>query len=436
VTIVDIQIAIIEFPGTNCERESAEAIRRNGMQSIHFRWNMPTDVLRSCDGYLIAGGFSYEDRSRSGVIAAMDPILDILKQESATGKPILGICNGAQVLVESGLVPGLRNFQLGCALTENERTIEGSSPGSGFYNTWIDLTYTPGPKPLNTAFTLGMDPMTTFRIPAAHAEGRFVIPQSLLNSMDDSGMTVFRYAHNPNGSVSDLAGICNACGNILALMPHPERTPQGDPIFRSMREYILQEKAHGWKRNCTADREIPLDMQDLLSIDSIPAYRVEDPKISRELIIDTIITDNSAVSVEQALRRAGLPVRIHRAIHWEITAQKELPPREYDQVIQKACESGELFNSNKEFIGTIPVAPLSKSYLTRQQDEHDTRGQHALHALSHWFGISAIASIRYGILWTILPETDDPKESSAIIDAVLRTNIIANPYSQKRYLYA
>jgi len=433
---VDIQIAIIEFPGTNCERESAEAIRRNGMQSVHFRWNMPADSLRQYDGYLIAGGFSYEDRSRSGVIAAMDPILEILKQESTTGKPILGICNGAQVLVESGLVPGFHNYQLGCALTENQRTIAGSPAGSGFYNTWIDLTYTPGPKPLATAFTLGMDPSVTVKIPAAHAEGRFVIPQSLLDIMDDRGMTVFRYAQNPNGSVSDLAGICNASGNILALMPHPERTPEGDPIFRSMRNYILHEKALGWKRDCKAVLEIPADIQDLHKEDSIPQYRVKDQKYSRELIIDTIITDNSAVSVEQALRRAGMPVSIRRAIHWEITMEGTLPSQDYDLVIQKACESGELFNSNKEFVSTIPVDPHASTYLVCQRNEHDTRGQHALHALSHWFGIKGISSLHYSILWTILPDTNEIEESSAIIKAVLKTNIIANPYSQKRYLYA
>ena len=90
---MDIRIAIIEFPGTNCERESAQAVRRAGMDAVMFRWNMPVALLEGCDGYVIAGGFSYEDRSRSGILAALDPVLDVLKQESAKGKPVLGICN-------------------------------------------------------------------------------------------------------------------------------------------------------------------------------------------------------------------------------------------------------------------------------------------------------------------------------------------------------
>ena len=108
-----IDIAIIQFPGSNTERETFMACERVGLNPVEFLWNNPIEQLSNFDGYIIVGGFSYEDRSRAGVIASLDPIIKQLKIESKSAKPILGICNGAQILVESGLVPGLNNFKLG-----------------------------------------------------------------------------------------------------------------------------------------------------------------------------------------------------------------------------------------------------------------------------------------------------------------------------------
>jgi len=103
------RVAIIQFPGCNCEAESAAAIRRNGMEAEEFLWNRDPSELADFDGFFIVGGFSYEDRSRAGVLASLDPVLGSVAAQADLGKPVLGICNGAQVLVESGLVPGLRH---------------------------------------------------------------------------------------------------------------------------------------------------------------------------------------------------------------------------------------------------------------------------------------------------------------------------------------
>src|SRR5215208_2855516 len=100
-----MKIAIIQFPGSNCERETILAVKRAGMDPVEFLWNESTDRLAAMDGYIIVGGFSYEDRSRAGIIAALDPVMHELTIQSESGKPILGICNGAQILVETGLVP-------------------------------------------------------------------------------------------------------------------------------------------------------------------------------------------------------------------------------------------------------------------------------------------------------------------------------------------
>ena len=433
---MDIRIAIIEFPGTNCERESAQAVRRAGMDVVMFRWNMPAELLQACDGYIIAGGFSYEDRSRSGIIAALDPVLNILKTEGAKGKPVLGICNGAQILVEAGLVPGFHGYQVGMALAANRRVSNAVVADSGFYNTWVDMVRTASDNPAETAFTKNLASGQSIHLPAAHAEGRFVIPESLLELLHRKGMELFRYTENPNGSTSDLAGVCNTHGNILALMPHPERTTAGDPLFQSMRDYINHHKECGWTLDCRPDLEIPAAVQAQLEPPTIPQYHPSDSSMSKELIIGTIITDNSAVSVEQALKSLGLEVTVQRHLHWELNASEALLPQAFDITLQKAEASGELYNPNKEFVTALSPPANSQTYLIRPLPGEDSSGQHAAHTLGEWFGIDGLASVRSGVLWTLIPVTQDPEEAQQVIKAALATHIIDNPYSQRRFRYA
>jgi phosphoribosylformylglycinamidine synthase len=433
---MDIRIAIIEFPGTNCERESAQAIRRAGMDVVMFRWNMPVDLLQGCDGYVIAGGFSYEDRSRSGILAALDPVLDVLKQESAKGKPVLGICNGAQILVEAGLVPGFHGYQVGMALAANRRVVNNVVVSSGFYNSWVDIERTPSEPLSNNAFIKHLTPGQSIHLPAAHAEGRFVIPESLLDILRLRGMDLFRYTENPNGSTDNLAGVCNTHGNILALMPHPERTTAGDPIFLSMRTYIQQHRQSGWTRGCSPNLEIPSAMQTQLEAKTTPSFHSPSSLLSKELIIGTIITDNSAVSVEQALRRLGLAISVQRHLHWELTAAEGLSPQAFATTVQNAEASGELYNPNKEFVTALSPQANSQTYLIRPLPGEDSHGQHAFYTLSEWFGAEGLANVGSGVLWTFTPATQDPKEAQQVIKAALASNIIDNPYSQRRFRYA
>ena len=135
-------IAIVQFPGSNTERETLIACRRIGLNPVEFLWNEPAEKLSDFDGYVIVGGFAYEDRSRAGVIASLDPIMKQLRTETEAGKPVLGICNGAQILVETGLVPGLPDYRLGIALTDNKRIKGGHVVGVGYYNTWANLQMT------------------------------------------------------------------------------------------------------------------------------------------------------------------------------------------------------------------------------------------------------------------------------------------------------
>ena len=306
-------VAIIQFPGSNTERETFMACHRVGLNPVEFLWNHPVDKLSDFDGYIIVGGFSYEDRSRAGVIAALDPILDQIKIESELGKPVLGICNGAQILVESGLVPGLNKYKIGLALTDNKRIREGQVVGVGYYNTWANLQMTAEPN--SCAFTRHIKKGASFNIPLAHGEGRFVAPELLLEEIIANEQTIFRYCNddgliidefptNPNGSIFNLAAVCNTSGNVMAMMPHPERSKNGDLIFSSMLEFI--ELGNPINNN-SLNFDTPL-----IDIDN---YNKND---NVEWIVEMIINDNEAVSVQNALIQKGHDVIISRHTHWEI----------------------------------------------------------------------------------------------------------------------
>lgn len=425
---VSATIAVIEFPGTNCERETYRAVRRAGMEPIRFRWNGDRQVLRSCDGYVIGGGFSYEDRSRSGIIAALDPIMDILREQDEQGKPILGICNGAQILLESGIVPGLPGHKLAGALASNKRIVDQAVVGTGFYNAWVCIRNTGGAG----AFTKYFSRDKILAIPAAHAEGRFVIPRQLLDQLYRAQVPTFGYCDqkgvadpafpvNPNGSVDNLAAIGNIRGNAMAIMPHPERTAVGDIIFTSMRDFI-EQKDSARREDACINATVDGETRD---------FSHERDTFARELLISTIITDNTAISVEQALRARGLAIRVKRAVHWEISPIEEITHPVFEKEIEIACTSGELFNGNKEFILEHPPV-ADHMFLVRTPAEDDSEGMRALQVLQSRFGLASIKNIRHSILWML---SADETHDGVVIKQALESNIFNNPYSHRRYRY-
>jgi len=219
------KIAVILFPGTNCENETARAIESVGMKADIIRWNL-AEKLHEYDGYVIPGGWSYEDRIRAGVISSKDPLMNIIKQEAKKGKPVLGICNGCQVLAETGLIPGLKD-EIEMALAPNKNPFV-----SGFYCTWVNLKVSSKKK---GAFSLAFSKDEIIKMPIAHGEGRFATTEKdLLKKLIANDQILFRYCDNdgnildefpinPNGAIYNIAGITNKQGNVLALMPHPER---------------------------------------------------------------------------------------------------------------------------------------------------------------------------------------------------------------------
>lgn len=412
-----MQIAIIQFPGSNCERETKLAVKRAGMEPVEFLWNDDKEKLTTFKGYIIVGGFSYEDRSRAGIIAALDPIMDVLKKESEKGKPILGICNGAQILVESGLVPGIEGNKMCMSLTDNKRIKNGQIQGTGYYNTWVNMRLSDGYQ-LN-AFTLKLTPKHILELPVAHAEGRFVIPPALLKEMENNGQLVFQYCDkngliqdefpvNPNGSVKNVAAVSNKSGNVMAMMPHPERTPFCDAIFQSMRNYIEDNITPKVKPLYYAARLLPFKK-----------YQSEQNRF--QLITELMITDNQALSVENALRQKSIHAKVRRLTHWEIKCD--------NATFEKIKLSGVLFNDRKEKMINPNDIAQSKGRTIFIRAKEDLLGVQKQQLLKNHFSMVGVDVLQHSILWQISDATESAFED------IIRTNILFNPYSHDYYDY-
>jgi len=228
------RVAVVQFPGVNCEAESVRALERAGLRAEVFRWTRPAQELERFDAYVLPGGFSYQDRVRAGVLAAKDPLVGVLAARAEDGCPVLGICNGAQVLVEAGLVPG--GGAVGLALARNRMPAR-----DGYYTRWVTCRVESSP----CVFTRRLEPGTLLPLPVAHGEGRFVSgTRGAMAKLEASGQVPLRYARadggpasefpdNPNGAEQAAAGVCNARGNVLAMMPHPERALDVGAIART-----------------------------------------------------------------------------------------------------------------------------------------------------------------------------------------------------------
>jgi len=412
------KIAIIQFPGSNTELETIAAIERNGMTPISHLWNEPSSNLEQYSGYILVGGFSYEDRSRSGIIASLDPIMNTLKKQALKGKPVLGICNGAQILVESGMVPGNGNFDTMVSLTENKRVKGGQVVGTGYYNTWC---YLKSNEKSASAFIDGSD-MGLLHIPIAHAEGRFMMDSKLHQAVEKSNLAVYRYCDkggsiindfpiNPNGSIDNIAALGNVAGNVMAIMPHPERTHGGDSIFRALNSFLSTDEVFSYKAlsyHCKKMKVAPFKKS----------------KETTELLISMIIADNEAISVQKCIERLGkTSVPIKKYLHLEIEHEG---PLNMDSVY----ETDVLFNPSKEFIVTDVKRNSGSRFLVREKE--NIGGRKMKETLQKRFGFSGITNILKGTVWEI---NSREKQIKKDIDLILNSHILCNPISQECHEY-
>ncbi len=212
--------AVITFPGSNCDRDMAVALGQVSGTAPLRVWHGDAELPDRLDFIALPGGFSYGDYLRSGSMAANSPIMRAVVAAAGRGVPVLGVCNGFQVLTESGLLPG--------ALMRNA--------GQTFICRTVPLKV----EATQSLFTSGYDPATTINIPVAHHDGNYFADDHTLDQLEGDGRVAFRYAEKVNGSRRDIAGILNTSGNVLGMMPHPERaietahgSSDGRPLFES-----------------------------------------------------------------------------------------------------------------------------------------------------------------------------------------------------------
>ena len=198
-----MRAAVIQFPGSNCDRDMAVAIRDVTGADTSVIWHRDTVLPSGLDLIAVPGGFSYGDYLRSGAMAARSPIMQAVVEAAGRGVPVLGVCNGFQILTEAGLLPGalMRNAGIRFVCRDVRLTVENSQ----------------------SIFTSGYEQGEEITIPVAHHDGNYFADDATLDRLEGESRVAFRYAEPVNGSARNIAGILNDAGNVLGMMPHPER---------------------------------------------------------------------------------------------------------------------------------------------------------------------------------------------------------------------
>ena len=422
-----MKVAVIQFPGSNCERETLLALQRVGLSAEAVLWNGPYEALKAFSAYILIGGFSYEDRVRSGLIAAMDPLMQVLDQEAQSGKAILGICNGAQILVESGLVPGLAHKEVAMALAHNQRIKAGKLVGTGYYNDWVHIHASHvNPKHAFSSEALVQQPMY---IPIAHAEGRFLLSQELYQALQQTDAVFYYYCDargeiipefpiNPNGASFNLAGVSNARGNILALMPHPERVVAGNPLFAALKTYLERWHQNGEQALSTVELKFTppkLNYRPYQLVDAALHYWV-----------GLNIHDNEAITLESSLQAQGIPLTLKRYTHWQIECAKT---QNLERVATQIEESEFIFNRQKEY--TLSLSELKRKgkriYIIRPQE--DELALHKTNLLQRELHLPVTKVTREQV-WVVNAEEAQLTEVEAALN---KRPIFGNPLAHEGY---
>ncbi|MES2768138.1 MAG: phosphoribosylformylglycinamidine synthase subunit PurQ [Bdellovibrionota bacterium] len=196
------RVGVVRFLGTNCDRDIIQAAREFGAKA-EFLWFQDQFNIDDYDAVVLPGGFSYGDYLRTGALSARTPVMKSVREFSQKGKPVLGICNGFQILCESGLLPGV--------LMRNQNM--------KFIDQWEELEILDNKNPWTQKYSVGQK----IKLPIAHGEGRFFAENDTVKKIRDNNQILATYTNNPNGSAYDIAGITNDKKNVVGLMPHPER---------------------------------------------------------------------------------------------------------------------------------------------------------------------------------------------------------------------
>lgn len=237
-----IKFGIIQFPGSNCDHDCYHVIKNVLKQTCEYIWH-ESKRLNGFDCIVIPGGFSYGDYLRTGAIARFSSIMKKVEKFASSGKPVIGICNGFQILVETGLLPG--------AFIKNSST--------KFICKWVNIRVENNSSPFTNLLNVG----DVLKIPIAHAEGNYYATNDVITKLEDNSLIAFKYcdevgiisnSSNPNGSIENIAGIMNYRGNILGMMPHPERC--SEEILGGTDGKLIFESIISWLKNSKGSKKI------------------------------------------------------------------------------------------------------------------------------------------------------------------------------------
>ncbi len=406
-----IKCAIITFPGNNCETETLHAAKRNGFEAKLFRWNEVSAFEQFEPQFIILpGGFSFEDRGRSGVIASKEPIFETLRRFAKKGVIIMGICNGAQMVVESALIPA----EIGLA-KNIRRDNTGHVLGTGFFNTWVHLT----PENKHTVFTKHLHEKV-LSVPVAHGEGRFVSEDITTKTLLQNGdIVAFRYSDSegnvsdkfpitPNGSMAAVAAITNKEGTIMAIMPHPERFYKefdGDAIFQSVKKSIeMDDFAKTVEIGHFEELEKPL----------IKKIKTDDKMIILEKKL--IIMDNENFSIKMTAQHlVSQDINLEKTIRFQIKG---------DVIEEALLETGLILNTSKEFIIPETFSDSKKSFYTA--DIQDDEADHLAEQLSIILKTPIKVKIYKG--WHF-----DKQLADDLITKIISARLLANPNATETF---
>lgn len=387
-----MKIAIVQLPESNDVSETLLAVSRAGMEPVEFLWHGPHEALAEMAGFIIIG---------SGVFAAFDPIMQVIHTQCALGKPVLGIAQGARLLLESGLVPGLEDNRVGMALSEK----------TGDENALVTMRLSDHYQ--RNAFTRHLTPTDILQVQDCRMQ--FLMPPALRQEIETQGLDVFQYCDTEgavNESPHGIAAVSNKAGNAMAIVPRIERTHACDAIFHSMRDFIAEN--HGVRQVS------PLHYYPRPPV--IAPYKQTNG--AHEWVVELRDVDKEAEAVQRVLRQLGYQGTVKRFSHWEIECNGSVADQEAAMLQVK--KSGVLFDEQKEREVTPPHAACL--YLVRSID--DLQGRQRQQQLQTQFAISHVTAVRYGVLWQFIGD-----DNQMPINLILDANIIYNPYAHVCYQY-
>jgi len=382
---------------------------------------------------------------------SLNPLMDSYSQEAFhtkieedhKGKPVIGICNGAQILVETAMIPELSKDDLEMSLARNIWIKNNKTEKvGGFYNEWIYIKN--NSKQGRSAFNNFKEDLI-MKIPIAHGEGRFTSQnKEVIKTLKENDQTIFRYCDkdgnikedfptNPNHSLYNLAGICNKEGNVLALMPHPERTEkEGQPIFDSMATYI--KNGNKIKKDTTQLKTIK---KDTTTIEKSITKQKTKPDI--EIKIELIITDNTQKTLENTMKKqkSFKSLKLKRKLYYAFNIKNK---NDAKKIAQQIIETGEIANLNKEIpiitiknkdykyskdSGLLEIEKDKTNYTFYVTEYKNYEGETTMTKLKNYFKNEEIQNIEQGIYWDINLKQDIK------IKSLLQSNIFHNPHAMK-----